>query len=87
MVVDVAPVKKLGFMKIMGPQGDEKMTWDQNDDVQVKKARDKFNEMLKDGKYRAYVSKDIAGQRKGEEVFEFPRTAERLIMVPDFVGG
>lgn len=73
-------------MAIMGRKGDEKMTWDAKNDIQVNRAREKFAEYKKKG-YRIYVSKDIAGQRKGEEMLEFDPQAERIIVVPPMQGG
>lgn len=84
MVLATQP--KIGKLQIMGLEGDEKLTWDHSDDFQIKKARDRFNELLKKG-YKAFVSKDMAGTKKGEQITEFDPTAERLIMVPQFVGG
>lgn len=83
MVLATKPVHE---MRVMGLSGDEKITWDHGDDIQIKKARDKFAALLKQG-YKAFVSKDIAGSKKGEEVKEFDATAERLILVPPMQGG
>lgn len=76
----------MGTMATMGVSGDEKMTWDANNESQVIRARTKFQELLAKG-YKAFTSKDIAGQRKGEEIKEFDKGAERLIMVPPLAGG
>jgi hypothetical protein len=76
----------MGVMRIMGLSGDDKLTWDHNDDLQTKKARTRFAELLEKG-FRAYISKDIAGSLKGERITEFDPTAERLIMVPPMAGG
>ena len=78
--------KTLGEMRIMGTVGDEKLTWDHADDIQIQTAKKKFQELLSKG-YKAFISKDIAGQKKGEQITEFDPTAERLIMVPAMAGG
>lgn len=70
----------------MGVKGDEKLTWDSEDDLQIKKAQTRFKELIGKG-YKMFVSKDIAGSKRGEQISEFDPNAERIIAVPPMAGG
>lgn len=76
----------MSTLSILGIRGDEKLTWDPRDDLQVRKAHNKFEELLSLG-YLAFVSEDIGGTKRGRQISEFEPDAERLIMVPPMQGG
>lgn len=83
MAIDTKPAHE---MRIMGASGDDKITWNHEDDLETKTAANKFKELIGKG-YKAFISKNVAGTRKGEQITEFDPTAERLIMVPPIAGG
>lgn len=92
-MIEVASKKKLSSLRIMGPSGDLKLTWNAESIPEIQKARDKFNEYMAKKKpdgskvYRAYKVDDISGSKKGEEIFEFDPNVERIVLVGQMVGG
>lgn len=71
-------------LHVMDRTGDMKVIWsaDNPDEVDVAKAT--FDKMRKKG-HLAYTVKNNG--EKGEVITEFDKTAERIIMSPQLVGG
>lgn len=69
-------------MRIMGAKGDNLVTWKPELEDSVEKAQSVFDEYLLRG-FFAFVIED------GNDVMvrEFPKEAERIIMVPRISGG
>jgi predicted glycosyltransferase len=74
-----------GQMAVMGREGDTKVIWDRTKPDEVEVARDTFDKLKKKG-YMAYQVKDKDG-KQGEVMQEFDAQAERVILVPQMVGG
>lgn len=72
-------------MHTLDASGDTKVLWDRDNDDEVSSARRTFNELLGKG-YLAYKAEGKRGE-KGEQIREFDRTAERIILVKPSQGG
>lgn len=74
-----------GQMAVMGKEGDTKVIWDRNKPAEVEVARDTFNKLKKKG----YMAYQVTGKdgKQGEVMHEFDAQAERVILVPQVVGG
>lgn len=71
-------------MSIMSEEGDTKVVWDEENDVEVEQARKTFNELKKKG----YVAYQV--NRKGDQgsvMTEFDPSAEKMILAPQMRGG
>lgn len=75
----------MGTMSIMGRRGDTKVTWNPDNDTEVKAAKAQFATLVKDSKFRAFRV-DREGE-PGEEMDKFDKTAGKVIMVPPMAGG
>ncbi len=87
-VIPYAPTKKItGLMAVMSQDGDTPYGWDKNDPADVAIARRTFNRFRQQG-YAAFRAKAEEGtERTGEQMDEFDPEAERIIFVPQLVGG
>lgn len=75
----------MGEMAIMDRKaGDLKIIWDPNKKDEVKAAKAQFDQLVGKG-YMAYAV-DAKG-KKGEQVSEFDKTTEKLILAPAMRGG
>ena len=72
-------------MHTLDASGDTKVIWDKDNADEVSSARRTFNELLGKG-YLAYKAEGKKGE-KGEQIREFDRTAERIILVKPSQGG
>ena len=73
-----------GEMRIMGVDGDLKVIWDSEKEVEVKVAKKQFDELT--GKnYLAFSVKKNGEQ--GEKMKKFNPDAEKMILVPMLKGG
>ena len=79
-------VKTKHELRIMGKSGDDKITWDADDEKQVLKARTAFEE-YKAKWYKLYKTETIAGQKVGEPLEAFDPNIERIIAVGPMKGG
>lgn len=82
----------MGTLRVMDQSGDTKLTWNAESIPEITEARKKFNEYMavmvgKVKKYKAYKVEDISGKKVGEEITEFDPNIERLVLVPQMVGG
>lgn len=73
-----------GLLKILGDNGDERITWDKENGRQAIEAKDKFEEYLKKG-WKAY-SVDSKGKKK-RQIEEFDIDAEEILMIPPTAAG
>jgi hypothetical protein len=79
----------MGEMRIMGVEGDNKMTWDPENLTEVKAVKEHFEKLVntknsRDRFMAFYVDKE-GGQGKKMEVFD-PK-AGMIILVPPVAGG
>lgn len=83
----------MGILRAMGPNtGDEALEWDPHDEKAVRRARKKFNKMVKpkkgDGKFKAYSVKNVGGKREADEpMAKFDPKAAEILLVPQLAGG
>ena len=80
----------MGLFVIMGHMkseyaGDKREMWDPNNPEQVESARQTFEFLVKEKKYKAYAAK--ADGEKGELITKFDPSAGKIIMAPAMVGG
>ena len=74
-----------GQLRILDKTGDIKTIWDAEDEVEVRFARDQFNEFVNNKGYNAFAVKKDG--EKGKKITEFDPKAGRIILVPPIVGG
>ena len=77
---------QIGVMAEMSEGGDTKFMWDKNDPAEVKAAREHFDKLTKSNKFTAFYTKGRKG-KQGEKMEFFDAEAERIILVPQLVGG
>jgi len=71
-------------MNILGKKGDVRVTWNPDKKDEVKVAENTFKAMIKK-KYKAFlVSKN---GKKGKQITEFDKNAERILFLPEVGGG
>ena len=75
----------MGEMSVMGSSGDVKVSWDSDNEEEVKAAKKTFNECVKEKKFAAF-SVDKRG-KKDERIYDFDSSAEEIILVPPIAGG
>lgn len=75
----LAEKAKNSIMKILDDTGDTKITWTKENGPQAKKAKERFEDLLKK-EYTAF-SVDSKGNKK-QKITEFDVDAEEIIMVP-----
>lgn len=71
-------------LRVMDRTGDSRLQWDKANADEVRVAEERFNELVKAG-YAAFSV--TAKGDKGVQIDEFDPHAERLILVPQMVGG
>ena len=75
----------MGELCVLCSLGDEKVTWDPEDQDSIDKAEEKFNTMLKKG-HKAYrIGGD--GKKTGKAITVFPPFAARVLLIPPVMGG
>jgi hypothetical protein len=74
----------MGTMAIMGKEGDVKIEWDPDNAIEVKIAKEAFEKNISKG-FKAFRMYD--GGKKGEQVKEFDKWAERLLFIVPLAGG
>jgi hypothetical protein len=74
-----------GVMAVMSHEGDTPFKWNKNDPVEVENARRTFEFFTKEKKFFAFKEKRMGGQ--GDQIREFDPNAEKIIFVPQSVGG
>ncbi len=89
MIAALAAAKKgddgRHVLSIMKPgEGDLKVTWDPENEIEVEAARKAFNDLKKKGMAAFSVK---MGGRKGKVLNDFDPDIEAMIMAPAMVGG
>jgi len=74
----------MGTMAIMGKEGDVKVTWDPDNTKEVEAAKKTFSENIAKG-FKAFRMYD--GEKKGTELKEFDKYAEKVLFVVPLAGG
>lgn len=74
-----------GVLRIADETGDTPMQWDRNDPEQVAKARAQFDRYTKELRHTAYTVTDNG--KRNVVIHDFDPDAERIILMPQFVGG
>ena len=75
---------KQGVMHIMDSTGDTKVLWSADSPDEVANAKRTFDDLRRKG-FLAYTVDEEGG--RGEVIREFDKTAGRIIMAPQLVGG
>lgn len=75
----------VGCLSTLDRTGDTRVMWDSRNKAEVKAAKDQFETLLASG-YMAYKAEGKEGL-KGEQIREFDKKAERIILVKPPVGG
>jgi hypothetical protein len=74
----------MGQLRIMNGSGDTKLIWEADNAAEVENARRTFTD-LKAKKFKAFsVKKD---GESGKEITEFDPALEKIIMIPQIMGG
>lgn len=71
-------------LAILDKTGDTKVMWEVEDDTSVVAAAEAFLAKVEAG-YTAYAIKD--GGAEAEVIKNFDKTAEKIILTPQFIGG
>lgn len=79
-----APAIEKSTLHVMDRTGDTKVLWSADNPDEVQAAKDTFDKLKKKG-YLAYSVRDDGS--KGEVIRSFDKTAGRIIMAPQLVGG
>jgi len=75
----------MGEMRIMGSEGDVKVIWDKDKDIEVLVAKEQFEKLMEEG-YTAFEV-GLRGKKTSKRVEEFDADLGSLIMVPKIAGG
>lgn len=74
----------MGELRVMGREGDTRMTWDRGNADEVESVRAMFNDLRRRG-HLAYSVEEGGG--RGEVVREFDPNAQKVILAPPMAGG
>jgi len=69
-------------MKILTPEGDERVVWDKDNGYEAKQAKKRFNDLINQG-YKAF-SVNPSGN-KNRKIIEFDVDAEEILLIPETV--
>ncbi len=75
----------MGLLRVMGVEGDTRISWDPEDKDQLKKAKARFEELVKGKRWLAWRL-DTSG-KKGEQIKEFDPHAGAIIVAAPMQGG
>lgn len=84
--IDEDPVNGRHYMAEMGHWGDRKTLWSKDNPDEVEAARREFNFLVSEKKFSAFKVEGKDGL-KGEQIFSFDPTMERIMFVPALKGG
>lgn len=76
--------EKKSTLHVLDQSGDMKVMWSADNPDEVDQAKKTFDKMKKKG-HLAYTVNEAG--KKGDVIQEFDKTAERIIMSPQLVGG
>ena len=79
-----ATIEEKSVLHVMDRTGDTKVMWSADNPDEVQAAKDTFDKLTKKG-YLAYKVTDDGS--KGEKIKTFDKTAGRIILSPQLVGG
>lgn len=79
-----AAVAEKNRMRVLGPEGDSKTTWDPDNEDEVEVAKAQFDSLTAK-KYNAFVVKKDG--EKGKKLHSFDPKVAAMILVPPHVGG
>lgn len=83
-VVDMLEQERVGEMRVMGREGDVRVTWNARDSDEVAAAKKQFDD-LRDRRFLAFA---VTGDgSKGEQITEFDADAQKIILAPPMAGG
>lgn len=74
----------VGTLSKLDDTGDTELKWDSSVDAEVATARDTFDRLVGENKYRAYKV-DPDGEK--EIIHSFDPAAEHIVLAPQTVGG
>ena len=77
--------RKKHVMSEINETGDTKILWDSDNEDEVEAAEEMFDKLVTNGRHAAFAVKKSGA--KGERIHEFDPDAERIILVPQIVGG
>lgn len=80
-----APTSTRNVMEILDPTGDTKVMWDRNNEDEVAIAKAAFDAAITKGS-SVFAVKGKKGEQ-GKRLTEFDPAIERMIVVPQMVGG
>jgi dihydropteroate synthase len=80
-----APTSTQHVLEILDPTGDTKVMWDRNNDDEVSIAKAAFDAAIAKGS-SVFAVKGKTGEQ-GKRLKEFDPAIERMIVVPQMVGG
>jgi tRNA U38,U39,U40 pseudouridine synthase TruA len=72
-------------MRLMGAAGDTKIIWNPDNSDEVDAAKKTFDDLVGNKRFCAF--KVSADGKKGEQIREFDKDAEKLIIAPPMAGG
>lgn len=84
MAETIAPTRS-GMMQVMDPSGHTEVTWDSDVPAEVEVARAAFRQLTEDKGYQAFRVRN--GGERGERMRTFDASAEKILMIPQLVGG
>ena len=84
IVILVKKITAQHQMKILTPNGDDRLVWDKEKGREAKEAKNRFNELIDKG-YKAYSVKQDGD--KNRRITEFDVDAEELLLIPETVKG
>lgn len=73
----------IGRLQVMDTKGHTEIAWDSDKPIDVKIAKQAFEIAIREG-YNAFR---VEGEDRGERIREFDPKAEKIMMVPQLVGG
>lgn len=76
---------KVHEMAVMGKEGDTKVTWSRENEVEIENARRSFEYFMSQGFAAFRIEGDDGGQ--GEQVREFDPNHEMIVFIPPMQGG
>lgn len=74
----------MGEIREMSRKGDLKLSWNSGNEKEVAAAKEVFDKRIREG-WAAFGEKRLGC--KGDRIKTFDRCAERIILVPQVIGG
>lgn len=78
----------MGVLKILDRKfGDKPLSWDKGKPDEVEAAKQEFEFLVKEKKYKAFAIDASKPDRKGSPLHFFDPTVEEVLLVPQMSGG